>query len=69
MPDDLPHRLTAWAARYVRWYDGHKTAALLEEAAARILALEDVCPSCGLPHPATNPYCFCAKETCHGRER
>ena len=40
MPDDLPHRLTAWAARYLRWYEGHKTAALLEEAAARIQTLE-----------------------------
>ncbi len=41
MPDDLPRRLTAWAARYLRWYEGHKTAALLEEAAARILTLEN----------------------------
>lgn len=22
---------------------------------------EDICPTCGLPHPATNPYCFCGK--------
>lgn len=33
MPDDLPHRLTAWAARYRRWYMGDYKAALLEEAA------------------------------------
>lgn len=20
---------------------------------------DDICPDCGLPYPATNPYCFC----------
>ena len=40
MPDDLPHRLTAWAVRLRKWYHGDHTAALLEEAAARILELE-----------------------------
>ena len=23
--------------------------------------MEDACPDCGLPHPASNPYCFCRK--------
>jgi hypothetical protein len=25
----------------------------------RAIPLEETCPDCGLPHPATNPYCFC----------
>lgn len=40
MPDDLPHRLTTWAAWLRKWWAADKTAALLEEAAARILTLE-----------------------------
>lgn len=24
---------------------------------------ENTCPDCGLPHPATNPYCFCMTPT------
>ncbi len=34
----------------------------LEDFAKDVSAMaEPDCPDCGLPHPSTNPYCFCRR--------
>ena len=50
-----------WTGNYRVWFKDEDlgVANTISDAEKVIAERESTCPTCGLPHPNSNPYCFC----------